>query len=217
VADFYLNEFDPKPTERVNNLVLPHRFAMTTVWETPFGKGRHFLKNGLMSHIVGNWNLSWIYQRQSGPATDWGNRFFYGDVNQLESLFKSDEMRSKDIRQWFDSSLAFRGAGAIPQGFVGFDGRTANQPGTYHVRVFPVRLESLRADGIRNWDVKVERLFPIKKERGIQARLSVDLLNATNHTNFAAPNTDPTNGNFGRVTGQRGLPRVIQFNMRFEF
>ena len=217
VADFYLNEFDSKPSERINNNVLPHRAAWTMIYETPFGKGRRLVKNGPLSYLVGNWNVSWIYQRQSGPATDWGNRFFYGDVNNLESLFRSNELRSNDLRQWFDGGLAYRGAGAVPAGFVGFDGRSGNQPGTYHVRVFPVRLDSLRADGIRNWDVKFERLFPIKPERGIQARFSVDLLNATNHTNFAGPNTDPTNSNFGRVTGQRGLPRVIQFNLRFEF
>lgn len=217
VADFYLNEFDSKPSERINNNVLPHRVAWTAIWETPFGKGRTFLKDGFLGHVVGNWNLSWIYQRQSGPATDWGNRFFYGDINQLESLLKSDQMRSGNIRQWFDSSLAYRASGAIPQGFVGFDGRTASQPGSYHVRVFPVRLDAVRADGIRNWDVKIERQFPIKPERGILARFSVDLLNATNHTNFGSPNTDPTNSNFGRVTGQRGLPRVIQFNLRVEF
>jgi hypothetical protein len=60
-------------------------------------------------------------------------------------------------------------------------------------------------------------MFPINTERGIQARFSVDLLNAFNHTNFGGANLDPTSGNFGRVTSQRGLPRVIQFNLRFEF
>ncbi|MBL8230128.1 MAG: carboxypeptidase regulatory-like domain-containing protein [Bryobacterales bacterium] len=214
-ADFYLQEFDALPTERVNNLVLPHRMAWTLVWETPFGKGRNFVKSGVMSHVIGNWNMSWIYQRQSGPATDWGNRFFNGDPAILESLFKSNELRSSDIRQWFDGNLAFRGTGALPQNL--FEGRASEQPGSYHVRTFPVRLNSLRADGIRNWDVKIERVFPIMMERGILAKFSVDLLNATNHTNFSGPNTDPTNGNFGRVTSQRGLPRVIQFNLRVEF
>ena len=217
VADVYANEFDERPSERINNSVLPHRIAWTTVWETPFGKGRSFVKDGALSHVIGNWNLSWIYQFQTGPATDWGNRFFYGDINQLEGLFKSDEMRGRDLRQWFDNSLAYRGTGAVPAGFVGFEGRAANQPGSYHERVFPFRLNSLRSDGIRNWDVKIERLFPINQERGVQARFSVDLLNATNHTNFAGPNTDPSSGNFGRVTSQRGLPRVIQFNLRVEF
>jgi len=43
------------------------------------------------------------------------------------------------------------------------------------------------------------------------------LLNATNHTNFSGPNLDPTSLNFGRVTSQRGLSRVIQFNLRVDF
>lgn len=106
---------------------------------------------------------------------------------------------------------------APPADFVGFEGRTAAQPGTYHVRVFPYRLDVVRADGIKNLDLKIERLFPIKQERGAQARFSVDLLNAMNHTNLSGPNTDPTSAAFGRVTSQRGLSRVIQFNLRVEF
>jgi hypothetical protein len=213
----YLNEFDLSPTQRINNAVLPHRIAWSAVYETPFGKGRTYLKDGPLAWVVGNWNVSWVYQWQAGPATDWGNRFFYGDIDQIGSLFRSSETRSSDLLQWFDSSIAFRGTGAVPAGFNGFEGRAANQPGSYHVRMFPLRLGSLRADGISNLDLKVERIFPIMPEQGFRARFSVDLLNATNHTNFSGPNTDPTNANFGRVTSQRGLSRVIQFNVRVEF
>ena len=171
-----------------------------------------------MSYLVGNWNISGVYQLQSGPGTgDWGNRFFYGDQNQLATLFNSDASRSKDILQWFDKSIAWTGTGAPPTGFTGFEGRSSAQPGSYHERVFPIRLDSLRADGIMNLDLKVERVFPIKPEQGINARFSVDMLNATNHANFSGPNLDPTNTNFGRVTSQRGLARVIQFNLRFDF
>lgn len=217
ISDWLANEFDLMPTERVNNNVMPHRIAWSGVYETPFGKGRKYISSGPAAWILGNWNVSGVFQWQSGPATDWGNRFFYGDINQLESLFKHDEMRSKDYLQWFDGSIAWRGTGAPPAGFVGFEGRSAAQPGSYHVRVFPNRLNSLRSDGIFNIDAKVERIFPIKPERGINARFGVDLLNATNHTNFSGPNLDPTSPNFGRVTSQRGLSRVIQFNLRFEF
>jgi hypothetical protein len=218
VANWMANEFDLLPTERPNNNVLPHRIAWSAVYETPFGKGRSYLKDGALAHVVGNWNVSWVLQLQSGPATgDWGNRFFYGDINQLESLFKHDEMRSRNYLQWFDSSLAWRGSGAPPAGFVGFEGRAAAQPGSYHVRMFPITLDALRADGIKNLDFKIERMFPIRPEEGVRARFSVDLLNATNHTNFSGPNIDPTNANFGRVTSQRGLSRVIQFNLRVDF
>lgn len=218
VADWMANEFDADPTARPNNNVLPHRIAWTAVYEMPFGKGRTYLKDGPLAWVIGNWNVSGVFQAQSGPATgDWGNRFFYGDINQLPNLWKHDEVRSKDYLAWFDPSIAWRGTGAPPSGFVGFEGRSAAQPGSYHERVFPIRLDSIRADGIFNVDLKVERIFPIKPEQGIQARFSVDLLNATNHTNFSGPNLDPTSANFGRVTSQRGLSRVIQFNLRVDF
>lgn len=205
------------PSERISNSVRPHRIAWTTIYELPFGKGRTFLKDGAGAWLLGNWNVSWVYQRQGGPATNWGNRFFHGDINNIGDLFRSNETRAADLRQWFDPSIAFRGTGAIPSGFQGFEGRAAQQPGSYHVRMFPVRLEQLREDGIRNWDVKIERIFPIVPDKGIQARFSLDMLNATNHTNFGGPNLDPTSGNFGRVTSQRGLPRVLQFNLRVDF
>ena len=217
VSDWYANEFDLRPTERVNNSVLPHRIAWTAVYETPFGKGRRYVGSGPAAWVIGNWNVSWVLQLQSGPASNWGNRFFYGDINQLDSLFRHDDVRKNDYLAWFDSSLTWRGSAAPPSGFTGFEGRAAAQPGSYHVRVFPDRLDYLRSDGIKNLDLKIERMFPIVPERGINARFSVDLLNAINHTNFSGPNTDPTNANFGRVTSQRGLSRVIQFNLRVDF
>jgi hypothetical protein len=45
----------------------------------------------------------------------------------------------------------------------------------------------------------------------------VDVLNAMNHTNFGAPNLDPTSPQFGRITTQVGDPREIIFNLRIEF
>ncbi|MBI4910041.1 MAG: carboxypeptidase regulatory-like domain-containing protein [Acidobacteria bacterium] len=214
--DWLANEFDTSLTERVNNNVLPHRIAFTGTYELPVGKGRSLVKSGFLSHIIGNWNTGWVYQWQLGPAAgDWGNRFFYGDINKLGDVL-STKVHESDIHQWFEPAT-YRTAGALPSGFVGFDGRSANQPGSYHVRVFPLNNDAVRSDGISNLDLKVERMFPIKPEQGMRVRFSVDMLNALNHTNFSGPNLDPTNANFGKVTSQRGLARVIQFNLRFEF
>lgn len=213
--DVYYNEFDSGPSARPADQVRPHRIAWSGSYELPIGKGRAVVKEGFLSHVIGNWNVGWVYQRQGGAPTDWGNRFFYGDLDNIGDLFKSGDTRSKDIHQWFDPSISYRGSGEIPSGFQGFEGRSNQQPGSYHVRMFPYRLTSLRQDGIQNWDLKIERIFPITETA--RARFSVDALNATNHTNFSNPNTDPTSGNFGKVTSQRGLSRVIQFTLRMEF
>jgi hypothetical protein len=218
VADWMANEFDTQLTERPNNNVLPHRIAWTGTYELPWGHGRKWVKDGFWSYLVGNWNTGGVFQLQSGPATgDWNNLFYYGDQNKIADAFKHDEVHSKDIHVWFDPNIAWRGSTAPPADFAGFEGRSAAQPGSYHVRMFPIRLDELRADGIFNIDLKVERTFPIKPETGMMARFSVDLLNATNRTNFSGPERNPTNANFGRVNSQRGLSRVIQFNLRFEF
>jgi hypothetical protein len=165
--------------------------------------------------ITGGWQMSWIYQYQNGAPLNWANRFFHGDLNQVSEIANHEEVHADNIHLWFDPSIAYRQSGAIPSGFVGFDGRSGTQPGAYHVRVFPTRLDTMRADGIRNWDLKLLRNFQI--EEGFRFVLSMDALNATNHTNFAAPDTDPTSTTFGQVRSVVGSPRVLQLNMRIEF
>ncbi len=215
--NWFANQFDAEPSWRPNDNTRPHRLAWTAIYDLPFGKGRKLVNSNPIQHIVGGWTASWIYQFQSGATTgDWGNRFFYGDVSKIGDLFKHDQVHSNDIHAWFDPSIRVTtGTAPIPSGFNGFDGRTAFQPGSFHVRVFPLRLDSLRQDGIRNWDVKVQRNFRVTER--LATKFSVDLLNATNHTNFEGPNLDPTSTNFGNVTTQRGLSRVIQFNLRVDF
>jgi hypothetical protein len=215
-SDNYYNEFDVRPTYRPQNDIRPHRFVWSAIYELPFGKGRSWVSSGPLQHVIGGWQLSWVYQYQNGGTTDWGNRFFYGDLDNIAALFRHEEVNSADIHQWFDPNIRVSsGSGAIPSGFQGFEGRTAMQPGSYHVRMFPTRLSALRQDGIRNWDVKVKRVFKITEQ--LRTSFDIDMLNATNHTNFAAPQTDPTRGDFGQVTTQRGLSRVFQFNLRLDF
>lgn len=225
-ADHYYNEFDATPTYRPQDSIRPHRFVWTAIYQLPFGRDRRWVTRGPLQHIVGGWQVSWVYQYQQGralrfcttdsnPATTCGNRFFYGDMSRLGELFDHQNVHSRDIHVWFNPDIAYRGTGAVPDGFQGFEGRSAMQPGSFHARMFPTRVDALRMDGIRNWDVKVKRVFRVTES--LRMSFDVDMLNATNHTNFSEPNTDPTNANFGRVTSQNGLSRLIQFNLRVEF
>ena len=54
-------------------------------------------------------------------------------------------------------------------------------------------------------------------QQSTSSSLGGDILNLTNHTSFGAPNTNPTNRDFGRVTGQQGASRTIQITARLEF
>jgi len=211
----YLNEFDARPAVMPPTDVRPHRFVWSGIFELPFGQGRRWLAQHPLRFVVGDWQLSWIYQYQCGSPTSWGNRFFYGDLDRLVEIARHDSVHAVDIHMWFDPGIAYKGTGPISSGFSGFEGRSGSQPGAFHARVFPTRLDALRADGIRNWDLKLLRSFRITEQ--VKFVLALDALNATNHTNFAAPDTDPTSSTFGQVRSQLGASRVLQLNLRIEF
>lgn len=210
------NEYDTEYSWQENTAVKPHRLAWTAIYELPFGKGRTWVTESPLRHIVGGWQMSWIYQYQTGSASSWANRFFYGDLGQIASLMRHDDVHSTDIHAWFDPNIAYKtGTAAIPSGFTGFEGRSAFQPTTYHARMFPALLDALRVDGIFSLDAQIKRQFILHEQVKLSA--SVDMMNATNHTNFGAPNTDPTSTSFGRVTTQAGSGRQIQVNLRLDF
>jgi hypothetical protein len=201
-GDYYANEFDTEPSARPNNQTRPWRFVWDSIVQLPFGKGHRRASDGWASYLAGGWEFGWIWQKQGGSALSWGNRFYYGNLEDIESAFNHGAVWSKDVHQWFDPNMPFEKA-------------SAKQPGTFHMNVFPSRLDALRGPGIHNWDVKVARRFQIREQ--MSALFSVDFLNAFNHTNFSDPNLDPTSSDFGKLTSQRGLGRMIQFNFRFVY
>ena len=89
-------------------------------------------------------------------------------------------------------------------------------PAAYHQRVFPLRIEGLRADGLNRWDANLQRDFCLKETVTLQVRL--DVLNVMNHSQFAAPVTDPYSTNFGRITAITiNTMRVPQLQARIRF
>jgi hypothetical protein len=176
-----------------------------------------------MQHVVGGWQLSWIYQWQSGPLISWGNVYYYGSLDALVAALNQSQTHQQYIHQWYAVGADYNnlinpnaaGSGAIPAGFVGFEGRSAFQPGTYQARLMPQYVNALRADIINNWDIRIFRKFNLYER--LNASVSVDLLNAANRVQYSAPNVTPSSTSFGQLTGQANGPRQIQFNLRVDF
>ncbi|HLH18781.1 MAG TPA: carboxypeptidase-like regulatory domain-containing protein, partial [Bryobacteraceae bacterium] len=179
------NQFDQTPEWQLNPNIRPNRLVWSSVWELPFGKGRQFLQRGPLAQIVGGWQLSWIYTWQTGPLISWGNLYYYGSLDQVVQALNQDATHAANIHAWYSPSAVWTGNTAPPSGFVGFEGRSSAQPNVYQARIFPQYIDSLRADGIRNWDTKILRRFPIHERLGLVVAL--DMLNMTNHTQFTAP------------------------------
>ncbi|MBI4875214.1 MAG: carboxypeptidase regulatory-like domain-containing protein [Acidobacteria bacterium] len=194
-SDFFMNEFDSSPTWRQSNDGRPHRFIATGIYEFPFGKGRHFLKSGVFSYLVGGFQAAASFEYQPGPLLDWGNVFFYGNLTDINTGIRT-------LDRWFNTG--------------NFERVSSRGPAAFHERVFPTRIEGLRADMTNQWNVNLQREFRFAERARFQIR--VDALNLQNRTQFAGPNTNPASTDFGRVTSQTNTRnRFLQLQGRISF
>jgi hypothetical protein len=186
----------------------------SNVVELPFGKQHQWLRQGPLSYVVGGWQVSWIYTYQTGSLISWGNQFYYGSIDQVAAAL-DDGIHSKNLHMWYDPAAVWTSSAAPSSSFVGLEGRSALQPGTYQARVFPQYIDSLRSDPLRNWDAKILRKFAIHEN--VAFVVSMDMLNMTNHTQFGGPNLTVTSSAFGSLSSQNNSGRILQFATRLQF
>ncbi len=195
--DFYFDEFDVLPSWRESGDSLPHHFFVTAIIELPFGAGKRWLSSGWGKTLLGGWQTAGVYHLQSGRTIDWGNRFYYGASYDDIALPASE----RDPTRWFNTD--------------NFERSSARQPNSFHRRVFPSRIDSVRADYMNQLDLSLQRQFVLAGRTRFQARL--DAINALNRVQWDRPNTDPTSSNFGVVTQQWNTPRWLQLQGRITF
>lgn len=199
-AASYLNAADPLPVEAISDFDRTHRIAINGIYELPFGKGRQFLANvhSVALYVISGWQLSGIYQYQSGAPIGFGNIFFNGS---FDSIALSGDQRTTD--RWFNTA-------------AGFVTASAAQP-VANLRTFPLRLSNVRTDAINNVDLSIIKKTQILEGKNLEFR--AEFINAFNHPLLPAPNTNVTQASFGQIiaSNQANYPRRIQLTIKFVF
>jgi hypothetical protein len=218
----------------------PHRFVVSWIWELPFYRG----ERGLMGQLLGNWQLSGVYQIESGqPFTPLSQRDLNGNFDTAgdRSIINpaGDKKKGTDVlavtkaRAFIPLSNIGNNPGQTPASQV--VGYVARDPGAFWIRGDAGALATagrnlIRADKINNWDLTIFKNFPIGEHKKLQFR--AEMFNAFNHPQFyvdaagsgptftALPYIipDDTAGNQfldGHIFS--GNPRAIQFVLRFSF
>jgi len=198
-APGYLNSADPIPFERIAGSDRAHLIAFASVYELPVGRGRA-LGNGfgrLANALFGGWELGAVWQFQGGSPLGFGDSIFLGDIKAIPL-----PRGQRSVQRWFNTD-------------AGFD-RDARRARSFNLRSAPPLLSGLRADGFNSWDLSALKHFSVHERHRLQLR--AEFYNALNHpTGFNAPNTNPFSAAFGTVNGQTGLPRQIQFALKYIF
>lgn len=195
-ADTFLNASDPMPYESLADIDRAHRLTGSGIWELPFGRGRRWgaSLHPLLEFFVGGWQLSGVYQRQSGAPLGFGQALFIGDSTKIKL---PKDQRSTD--RWFNISV--------------FNRDSRQQLGS-NIRTAPLRYSNIRTDSQRRWDFSARKTFRIREQWSLVFR--ADTFNALNEVVLKGPNTSPTSSAFGTITGQEP-PRSWQFSLQMVF
>ena len=173
----------------------PHSFVLSYVYELPVGKGKKFASgiNGVANAIIGGWQTSGTLTLKEGfPLTITQNDSNPFGVGQHVNVTGDYHLSHRTAAEWFNTA-AFTPAQQFDLG---------NAP-----RYF----SDLRAPSYKNWDISIQKYFPIQERYRFQFRL--DMFNALNHTNLYSPNTF-IGGGFGTIN-QAWTPRQMQAALKF--
>jgi outer membrane receptor protein involved in Fe transport len=195
------NIYDLTGNWGVSSYDIPHYFSAAIQYEFPFGKGKRFLNDGLLSHILGNWQMNTITALRSGQPY---NLDVLGDVGNVgnsigwwnyarPNLVGDPHVENPTAERYFNPD-AFE----IPVNSFGNFGKNV-----------------LRSASVYNVDFSLFKRFPIREKMDLEFR--AEAFNVFNIQNLAPPGVDIGTANAGVVFGVAVPPREIQFGLKFRY
>jgi hypothetical protein len=178
---------------------LPQNLALSSVYELPFGSGRHYLNhaNRIVNGILGGWELAGILSARSGlPFTPVisSDRANTGVSNQRPIRLADGSLDNPTPNVWFNVS-----AFATPALYTyGNSGRNI-----------------LRSDNLVTVDMTLKKNFVFSETRSLEFR--AEAFNIANHPTFSAPNATIGTAAAGTVTSTLNSGRTLQGGLKFFF
>jgi hypothetical protein len=190
-----------------------HVLNVMFAYQAPFGKGHQFGgSNAVARALTSSWQISGVTTYRSGTG--------FGSIGAACNVPNAGSC-------YADYNAAFSGPVGINGSYGSGDLLGANAPAFLDKNAFaspaafaygntPRTLAfGLRNPARYNQDLSLRRDFAIRE--GLTFRLQADAINAFNVVNFSGPNLTITSSNFGKITAQANLPRVVQFTARISF
>src|SRR5262249_1327424 len=198
---WYLFQANPRSTYGPTGYDIEKRFVWSGSYDLPIGPGRALLTSGIPGKTLGGWRLAGDLAIYSGfplsitPLANTENCFCPQGVNQLKPVTYTSNF-DPSSKLWFDPT-AFGAASPYTFGSTG--------PGI------------VRGPKLSNVDASLTKKFVITERYSFDFR--ADFFDALNHPNWANPNTQLGNPNFGKITATTapGGNRTIQLSGKLFF
>ncbi len=175
----------------------PNSFVLTYIYELPIGKGKKAgtNMNPVANAIIGGWQIAGVTTFKTGfpiGIEDGNNNTNSFGGNQRPNLVGDPTLSGKSISEWFNTS-AFA------------------QPAPFTFGNAPRYMGNVRAPGLEDWDIGLQKWF--KFTDAIKVQFRAEMFNAFNRVNFYAPDGNITDPAFGKISASLP-PRDIQFGLK---
>jgi hypothetical protein len=215
-----MNQFNRAAEKALSAFDQTHTIKVNYSYELPFGPDKPFLKDGLLSHIVGGWRIAGVHAYASGyplmvfpgyglPLNGGDNRITVLDYNDWRAATQNGEFNPL-VDLWWDPSKFLRTPVDSVDQLQGYKGGVLRAD----FGNATVRNPNERGPWFLTENISLARTFGIGRTK-FEFRLEV--FNLFNRTIWGAPESTITSANFGRVTTLANTPRQMQLGFRYEF
>jgi hypothetical protein len=178
-----------------------HNFVVSWVYVLPVGPEGRWLRSGVLSHVLGNWQVSGFFTAQSGLPIDF--------------TANAATLRAPGNTQRPNASGTPEVLGGIGPGSLWFDRSVFSAP---EQNTWGNVLRNSLLDGPSYVNVDATLAKKLVLPRGIGGEFRIDVFNLLNRPQFNNPNGEFGNANFGRITGViAGSERQMRFGLRLTF
>jgi len=192
--------FNKKADKGLASVDHRHRLSISSIYDLPFGRGKHFLGGAspVVNKLVGGWSLNGIYTYQTGlPMTVKfnGDVFGSGTDNARPDLVCNPNLDAgaRTVDRYFDTSC-YKIQSPIRYGSAG--------------------RSTVTGPLIHNIDIGILKNTAISERVNTQFR--AEFFNFPNHPQWNPPNRFVDQAAFGQVNSARD-PRIIQFALKVLF
>jgi hypothetical protein len=185
----------------ISDLNFPMLWVTNFVWQTPSLKGQ----NALVRRVFGSWQPSGIVSFRSGNPFS-----IAGGCNGSDN---SLVLTGSDLADFTGQPINARAGseGNWLQSYFNPAAFQCNAPGTFG----NTPRNMMEGPRLNNWDLGIDKLFPIKERYRVEFRW--EMFNAFNTPHFGLPATNPVAPGFGEITSLASSPRVMQFALKIHF
>ena len=211
------NPFNFRGEKSISALDYPNVFALSYIYELPFGKGKALLnRGGALNGVIGGWEVGGIHHLQSGSPANFGcatglpgnSPCFRFSLAPGVPLYSAAKLSGhfNPLSDFYFNPAAFVDPNSNTRIAAGGGYQYGNLP---------------RNTGLIRYPTSPDSDFSLIKRTAIRESITVEfraeLFNAFNQHRLGAPNQSPNTTSFGQITGTQNGPRTGQLTLRINY